>query len=1126
MTNEIMTNRSGMTRSSMKTGGRLTKTIKARGARVALAALLVLAVAFAMVPQAGVTSYAASGEASVTLGPGVLAVKANKDDAPTVYLSDKAWRVIGYDGAGVAGTSGALTLLSSGLLGNSRFHELETGVPFNNYYSDSELKTAIDNIAGAMDSAEKDYIIPRTLKAGSYSGSDTDCVAGTEVKDALLWPLSIKEANATNTSIRVMRDNHWWLRSPGDSYVLGSMVATDGVVYDGVARIDLVLGIRPALHFSIDPVLLTSAAAGGKASGETGPDALTAVETNTSGEWKFTFKDAARKDFAVDSVWTCDGKDLHITYSGAISGGNNYVSGLIVKSDGTVSYYGRLDKPIRDTGEFKVNIDGKMGDGDKFYLISEEMNGDKKSDFASDLVEVKIPEGLGHDWEYWGMEWTGSESEGYTAAVANYACKRDYSHKTSVDTVITSEMIQEPVCTNAGTTRYTARVSADNAPDGKSRQDFAYAKLPEQLGHDWQPPTYTWAEDNSTVTANRVCRRFSYHIRTETVNTTSEITKPATCTEKGETTYTATFQNTLFETQTKAVENIEATGHDWEFKGFAWTGDADHGYTAATANFTCRNDEKHTQAIPVDIREKQVRDATCTEDGRISYSVEIAAADSPDKAKHEETVYADVPKATGHDWQAPTYTWDDANSMVTAERVCGNDPAHKESEDAETRSRATKKATCTEKGETTYTATFKNKAFEKQTKTVTDIRALGHDWDDGEATRKATCSEEGEKTLHCRECDAVKTEKIARTAHTLTKHNAVRPTCVESGSSAYWSCSECGKLFSDKSGSSEIDEEDTVLPALGHDFRYTGMTWVDDMSSATADFVCRHDAEHTDSVAAEVKSETVDSTYDSRGITVYTATAVYDGVKYTESVTAGIDPKKREDQGGSGGGEGGRAADGTEVGPGADAAAAENAIMNAASDEGPAGTAFAPLKLRSTKQTAKSVKLRWTPVSGATRYVVYGNRCGKKNKMKKLATVTGKTRNITKIAGRKLKKGKSYKFIIMAVNSSNKVVSTSKTIHVMTKGGKTGNHRMVRVSGSVVKKAKSLKKGKSLKLKAAAVKGSLKVKKHRALKYESTNPAVATVSSKGVVKGVSKGTCSVYAYAQNGIYKKINVTVK
>ncbi|MBE6041198.1 MAG: hypothetical protein E7220_01600 [Clostridiales bacterium] len=49
---------------------------------------------------------------------------------------------------------------------------------------------------------------------------------------------------------------------------------------------------------------------------------------------------------------------------------------------------------------------------------------------------------------------------------------------------------------------------------------------------------------------------------------------------------------------------------------------------------------------------------------------------------------------------------------------------------------------------------------------------------------------------------------------------------------------------------------------------------------------------------------------------------------------------------------------------------------------------------------------------------------------------------------------------------------------------------------------------------------------HVALRYESTNTTVATVSSKGVSKGRSKGKCYVYAYAQNGVYKKIKVVVK
>lgn len=30
----------------------------------------------------------------------------------------------------------------------------------------------------------------------------------------------------------------------------------------------------------------------------------------------------------------------------------------------------------------------------------------------------------------------------------------------------------------------------------------------------------------------------------------------------------------------------------------------------------------------------------------------------------------------------------------------------------------------------------------------------------------------------------------------------------------------------------------------------------------------------------------------------------------------------------------------------------------------------------------------------------------------------------------------------------------------------------------------------------------------------------------GVVKGMKKGTCYIYVYAENGIFKKIKVTVK
>ena len=70
----------------------------------------------------------------------------------------------------------------------------------------------------------------------------------------------------------------------------------------------------------------------------------------------------------------------------------------------------------------------------------------------------------------------------------------------------------------------------------------------------------------------------------------------------------------------------------------------------------------------------------------------------------------------------------------------------------------------------------------------------------------------------------------------------------------------------------------------------------------------------------------------------------------------------------------------------------------------------------------------------------------------------------------------------------------------------------------------SLKKGKTFKLRAKAV--GKNVKKHVAVRYESTNPKVAKVSKSGKITAKKKGKCYVYVFAQNGVFKKIKVTVK
>ena len=82
----------------------------------------------------------------------------------------------------------------------------------------------------------------------------------------------------------------------------------------------------------------------------------------------------------------------------------------------------------------------------------------------------------------------------------------------------------------------------------------------DALGHNWGEIEYTWAEDNSTVTAKRICLNDATHIEEETVKTSSEITTPASVDANGVLTYTSDeFENPAFEVQTKKVEIAKLT---------------------------------------------------------------------------------------------------------------------------------------------------------------------------------------------------------------------------------------------------------------------------------------------------------------------------------------------------------------------------------------------------------------------------------------------------------------------------------------------------------------------------------------------------------------------------------------
>ncbi len=78
--------------------------------------------------------------------------------------------------------------------------------------------------------------------------------------------------------------------------------------------------------------------------------------------------------------------------------------------------------------------------------------------------------------------------------------------------------------------------------------------------HEWGEPVYTWADDHSSVTAERVCANDEAHFESETVGATSEVTTPATEDGEGMITWTSDpFENEAFSVQTD-TETIPAVG--------------------------------------------------------------------------------------------------------------------------------------------------------------------------------------------------------------------------------------------------------------------------------------------------------------------------------------------------------------------------------------------------------------------------------------------------------------------------------------------------------------------------------------------------------------------------------------
>ena len=333
---------------------------------------------------------------------------------------------------------------------------------------------------------------------------------------------------------------------------------------------------------------------------------------------------------------------------------------------------------------------------------------------------------------------------------------------------------------------------------------------------------------------------------------------PATCTEVGTRAhYTCEGCDKIFDADKKETTldalKISALGHDYQFNSFVW-----EGFTAQ-AKYVCSRDANHVEMHDANVTDEVTTPAGCESKGVRTYT---ASYDG-----HTDTKTAEV-EATGHNWGTPTYTWSDDNKECTATRVCANDATHVETEKANAQLEVVD-PTCGVDGKETYTAAFKNEAFETQEKVVT-LPAIEHDYQFAEFVWAEDFSAQAKFV-----CTHNETHVDLREA-TVSSEITTEPSCTVDGVRTYTAS------YGDHS-----DTKDQAIPA-GHKWGETTYDWAEDHSSCTATRVCEYNHEHVVSETANsTNAVTKESTCGEEGVRTYTAhfesELLQDGI-YEESI--------------------------------------------------------------------------------------------------------------------------------------------------------------------------------------------------------------------------------------------------
>ena len=318
------------------------------------------------------------------------------------------WHVLddqtNFDSNGDGTNETGLFLLSEDLLGSGDRGDVyfDGTSPYSNAWQGSDAQAWCNTFESSnLDSLELAAILATTKSDDAFTSSthNVSFAASTNILNSdQVFFLSAEEAvnseyGFTDDAARIANYGNsastWWLRSPYADFTSSTgLVDGYGRVYDG--GVGLGWAARPAFNLNLNSVLFTSAAVGGKPDG-----GLTTISEYSGNEWKLTLKDSSRSNFAVTSAAVTaytNGSTVEISYTGAKTGANEYISALLVDDNGNPTYYGRSNAPLTETdGTAQLSVPAGFAEGNYMLKVfNEQYNDNYKTDYASDFTDISL----------------------------------------------------------------------------------------------------------------------------------------------------------------------------------------------------------------------------------------------------------------------------------------------------------------------------------------------------------------------------------------------------------------------------------------------------------------------------------------------------------------------------------------------------------------------------------------------------------------------------------------------------------------------------------------------------------------------------------------------------------------